>query len=436
MTMFEIERRELGVGLTVGFTAPAEPAADRFARILRWAGWPFPGEGAAAEWIEQVRRRLQAALAAAAAGEPIVWPSWPPADEQAVIDAAAAEFGFAPWTYRPHDPALDNVVTTAERTAAEEFLLAESLALAAQIQAGLDELPRVTATYDAIVEDVAPGAELRETLPEYLDRVYPHGGPPGMVAVRLVPVTVFGADQCDVCEAPQGYGLMDAAECWSDCNSARGHIYRRDEGWMHRLASECIIVWVDPAEAGKFDQVLGDQVDEDARQAEAEAAVAQRVSADPLLAEMVSMVGETYSALMAESVLGNHRDEEPGAAAAEETAPAAAAGALSGPAGFAESLMVHTADSLGLGALTKNGRRPREYSGLLMRGQMGPNTLPRALPGHPRPAKGCYQHENGTWIHHRDSMAHLVANILTVEYAYSPRLHLANVLNRPQEVEE
>jgi len=41
-----------------------------------------------------------------------------------------------------------------------------------------------------------------------------------IVALRLVPVEVFGAED--------GYGLNDAVSAWSDCNRARGHIYRVD----------------------------------------------------------------------------------------------------------------------------------------------------------------------------------------------------------------
>lgn len=98
---------------------------------------------------------------------------------------------------------------------------------------------------------------LRETLPAHLARVYPDGPPSGLVPVRLCPVQVFGADECDQCMAPAGYGLMDAAEAWSDCNRAYGLIYRRDEEWMLRQEHETIVVWVPPAEAEKFERILG-----------------------------------------------------------------------------------------------------------------------------------------------------------------------------------
>lgn len=97
-----------------------------------------------------------------------------------------------------------------------------------------------------------------ETLPQLLDRTCPDGPPPGLVPVRLCPVQVFGADECDRCMAPAGYGLMDAASAWSDCNRAYAHIYRRDEPQMNRREHETILVWVTPEEAEKFDRVLGD----------------------------------------------------------------------------------------------------------------------------------------------------------------------------------
>lgn len=97
-----------------------------------------------------------------------------------------------------------------------------------------------------------------ETLPDYLARTHPDGPPPGLIPVRLCPVQVFGADQCDRCEAPAGYGLMDAVTAWSDCNRAYGKIYRRDDDWSMRAEGHTILVWVTPEEAEKFDRVLGD----------------------------------------------------------------------------------------------------------------------------------------------------------------------------------
>ncbi len=97
-----------------------------------------------------------------------------------------------------------------------------------------------------------------ETLPQHLARAYPDGAPRGLVPIRLCPVIVFGADECDCCQAPAGYGLMDAASAWSDCNRADRHIYRRDEDNFLRLPAETIVVWATPDEAAKFGQVLGD----------------------------------------------------------------------------------------------------------------------------------------------------------------------------------
>jgi hypothetical protein len=97
-----------------------------------------------------------------------------------------------------------------------------------------------------------------ETLPEYLARTHPDGAPDGLVPVRLCPVEVFGADQCDRCQAPAGYGLMDAVSAWSDCNRAHGRIYRRDDEEFARAEGDTILAWVTPGEAEKFDKLLGD----------------------------------------------------------------------------------------------------------------------------------------------------------------------------------
>jgi hypothetical protein len=97
-----------------------------------------------------------------------------------------------------------------------------------------------------------------ETLPDHLARAYPDGAPASLVPVRLCPVQVFGADECDACQAPAGYGLMDAVSAWSDCNRAHKHIYRRDDPEFGRAEGDTILVWVTPEEAEKFDRVLGD----------------------------------------------------------------------------------------------------------------------------------------------------------------------------------
>lgn len=67
--------------------------------------------------------------------------------------------------------------------------------------------------------------------------------PTDLVGFRLVPVEVFGAvpeplveltaeqwhEHYEKAESAWGYGLMDAASAWSDCNRAVGRIYRVDD---------------------------------------------------------------------------------------------------------------------------------------------------------------------------------------------------------------
>jgi len=81
--------------------------------------------------------------------------------------------------------------------------------------------------------------------------------PPILMPVRLVPVEVFGENDC--CEhgvaadcASSGYGLMDAVPEWSDCNRARGHIYRFDDLDRHAAPGDTLTVWVDRAEYEAF----------------------------------------------------------------------------------------------------------------------------------------------------------------------------------------
>jgi len=66
--------------------------------------------------------------------------------------------------------------------------------------------------------------------------------------VTLVPVEVFGGvDNCEACghEVPFSYGLSDAVQAWSDCNRARGHIFRVDDMEPnYRLPGETVRVWV------------------------------------------------------------------------------------------------------------------------------------------------------------------------------------------------
>ena len=86
-----------------------------------------------------------------------------------------------------------------------------------------------------------------------------------LVRVTLVPVEVFGADECDRCESRAGYGLMDAVSAWSDCNRAIGKIYRREdlEGRDEKGTAGCISVYVPQSETGKFDRRYGDETDRD-----------------------------------------------------------------------------------------------------------------------------------------------------------------------------
>lgn len=135
-----------------------------------------------------------------------------------------------------------------------EEVLADARALRAELDAAITTIE----TAGAGEKEARDGDGPRETLPEHLARAYPDGPPGDLTPVRLVPVAVFGADECDACGHPQGYGQMDAAEAWSDCNRARGKTFRRDEERMHRRADETVVVWATPGEAAKLDRVLGD----------------------------------------------------------------------------------------------------------------------------------------------------------------------------------
>ena len=82
----------------------------------------------------------------------------------------------------------------------------------------------------------------------------------GLIPVRLVPVEVFGENDC--CEHGEnaecksaGYGLCDAVTAWSDCNRAIGHIYRFEDlpdAEKFREPGETLVVWVDPDEHRAF----------------------------------------------------------------------------------------------------------------------------------------------------------------------------------------
>lgn len=72
-----------------------------------------------------------------------------------------------------------------------------------------------------------------------------------LVKVILVPVEVFGADS---------YGLTDAISPWSDCNRARGHIYRREEMPEKPFPNpdDVITIYVPRSELQKFDRRRGE----------------------------------------------------------------------------------------------------------------------------------------------------------------------------------
>lgn len=88
--------------------------------------------------------------------------------------------------------------------------------------------------------------------------------PSGLVQITLVPVEVFGTDDCcthfdEDCKS-QGYGIMDAVQAWSDCNRAIGRIYRVDDtDTKYRLPGETVKIWVDPADLPWFEKQFGDR---------------------------------------------------------------------------------------------------------------------------------------------------------------------------------
>lgn len=89
--------------------------------------------------------------------------------------------------------------------------------------------------------------------------------PPGYVAMALVPVEVFGENDCCEhgtaadCESA-GYGISDAVSAWSDCNRAIGRIYRVDEpgGQRYREPGETVIIYVPEASVPWFEKKWGD----------------------------------------------------------------------------------------------------------------------------------------------------------------------------------
>lgn len=94
-----------------------------------------------------------------------------------------------------------------------------------------------------------------------------------LVELGLVPVQVFGADDCcehglygeagsnDECQAT-GCGLMDAVAGWSDCNRAGGKIYRIDEtDPKYRQPGETVRIYVHKDDVGFFAKRWGDNLD-------------------------------------------------------------------------------------------------------------------------------------------------------------------------------
>ncbi len=81
-----------------------------------------------------------------------------------------------------------------------------------------------------------------------------------LVRIRLVPVEVFGVEDqdCEHCgeRVEAAYGLMDAVSAWSDCNRARGHIFRKDD-MPNREPDDAITVYVPQSEMWKFEKKFG-----------------------------------------------------------------------------------------------------------------------------------------------------------------------------------
>lgn len=93
--------------------------------------------------------------------------------------------------------------------------------------------------------------------------------PDGMVPLTLVPVEVFGEDDCcehgmaaDSAECPStGYGLSDAVPAWSDCNRASGRIYRVEDIDGRREPGDTMTVWVEDVHLPWFERRFGDGPD-------------------------------------------------------------------------------------------------------------------------------------------------------------------------------
>jgi hypothetical protein len=127
--------------------------------------------------------------------------------------------------------------------------------------------------------------------------------PPGLEPVRLVPVEVFGTDQCcyhgsqdEACDS-RGYGLSDAVPAWSDCNRARGRIYRVDDlpGRMPPDPGEppsTVVVYVRPEDRAWFELLWGDaKLEAEQRrreEAERQARLAARTPTEVAIADQLT----------------------------------------------------------------------------------------------------------------------------------------------------
>lgn len=76
-----------------------------------------------------------------------------------------------------------------------------------------------------------------------------------LVALELVPVEVFGTDS---------YGLADAVQAWSDCNRARGRIYRVEDLTGPRVPGDTVTVYVRREDLPFFTRTFGSGPSEDA----------------------------------------------------------------------------------------------------------------------------------------------------------------------------
>lgn len=95
-----------------------------------------------------------------------------------------------------------------------------------------------------------------------------------LVPLTLVPVEVFGCDDCCLHSPPPyssrlaqdgecesaGYGLSDAVSGWSDCNRAVGKVYRvEDLDGATREQGETVQVYVRPEDLPFFEKVFGER---------------------------------------------------------------------------------------------------------------------------------------------------------------------------------